>query len=93
MPPPCVGELALKCSSDELRPVAMQLLERLGVLLQQPAGALPRSLVENAAITLGRLAWMCPDALAPHVGAFLGPWYDGCEVLCTLMRCACCPHN
>ena len=54
----------------------MQLLERLVVLLQQPAGALPRSLVENAAITLGRLAWMCTDALAPHVGAFLGPWYD-----------------
>jgi hypothetical protein len=42
--------------------------------VQVPTGALPRSLVENAAITLGRSAWMCPEPLAPHVSAFLGPW-------------------
>ena len=44
------------------------------LLLQVPTGGLPRSLVENAAITLGRLAWMCPEPLAPHAVAFLGPW-------------------
>lgn len=41
---------------------------------QVPTGALPRSLIENAAITLGRIAWTCPEPLAPHAAAFLGPW-------------------
>lgn len=70
----CMGELAIKCSSDELKPFALQALERLATILQVPTGALPRSLVENAAITLGRIAWMCPEPLAPHASAFLGPW-------------------
>lgn len=39
-----------------------------------PTGALPRSLVENAAITLGRIAWVCPEPLAPHAPEFLGLW-------------------
>lgn len=137
-PNPPAGELAIKCSSEELRPIALQALERLarilqaraagcalverslntqlrgphghpslasgcGVLLachcatvraqqplpacpptpsslhppprpQVPTGALPRSLVENAAITLGRIAWVCPEPLAPHAPEFLGPW-------------------
>ncbi|KAI3424477.1 hypothetical protein D9Q98_010027 [Chlorella vulgaris] len=69
-----MGELAIKCSSDELRPIALPALEQLALILQVPTGALPRSLVENAAITLGRIAWMCPEPLAPHAAAFLGPW-------------------
>lgn len=71
---PPAGELAIKCSSDELRPIALPALEQLALILQVPTGALPRSLVENAAITLGRIAWMCPEPLAPHAAAFLGPW-------------------
>ncbi|PRW61530.1 transportin-1-like isoform X1 [Chlorella sorokiniana] len=70
----CMGELAIKCSGDELRPIALQALERLARILQVPTGALPRSLVENAAITLGRIAWVCPEPLAPHAHEFLGPW-------------------
>ena len=35
---------------------------------------IPRSLVENAAITLGRLAWAAPDALAPAAPALLPAW-------------------
>lgn len=68
------GELAIKCSGEELKPFVLGALERLVAVLQVPTGALPRSLVENAAITLGRLAWMCPEPLAPHAAAFLGPW-------------------
>lgn len=33
-----------------------------------------RSLQENAAITLGRAAWVCTDQVAPLVPHFLGPW-------------------
>lgn len=70
----CMGELAIKCSGEEVKPFALPALERLATLLQMPKGALPRSLVENAAITLGRIAWVCPEPLAPHAAAFLGPW-------------------
>eukprot|EP00882_Tetradesmus_deserticola_P012812 GHRQ01013578.1.p1 GENE.GHRQ01013578.1~~GHRQ01013578.1.p1 ORF type:complete len:146 (+),score=52.95 GHRQ01013578.1:220-657(+) len=33
-----------------------------------------RSLQENAAITLGRAAMVCPNQLAPLLPHFLGPW-------------------
>ena len=55
-------------------PLPLQVAPLALLLLQVPTGGLPRSLVENAAITLGRLAWMCPEPLAPHAVAFLGPW-------------------
>ncbi len=28
----------------------------------------------RSAITLGRVAWVCPGQLAPHLGHFMGPW-------------------
>ena len=33
----------------------------------------------RSAITLGRIAWMCPEPLAPHLEHFTGPW-------CTALR-------
>ena len=27
-----------------------------------------------SAITLGRVAWVCPAQLAPHLGHFIAPW-------------------
>lgn len=27
-----------------------------------------------SAITLGRVAWICPEGIAPHLGHFVGPW-------------------
>lgn len=33
-----------------------------------------RSLVENSAITLGRLAWVCPDIVSPHTEHFMREW-------------------
>ena len=29
---------------------------------------------ECSAITLGRVAWICPDVIAPHLGTFTGVW-------------------
>ena len=43
-------------------------------ILSAPAGSMPRSIIENSAITLGRVAWICPAALAPHLGHFCGAW-------------------
>ena len=33
-----------------------------------------KSLVENSAITLGRLAWVCPEILSPHMEHFMQSW-------------------
>jgi hypothetical protein len=35
---------------------------------------LNKSLLENSAITLGRLGWVCPELVAPHMDHFMQPW-------------------
>lgn len=35
---------------------------------------LNKSLVENSAITLGRLSWACPEVISPHMEHFMQPW-------------------
>lgn len=35
---------------------------------------LNKSLIENSAITLGRLAWVCPELVSPHMGHFMQQW-------------------
>jgi transportin-1 len=35
---------------------------------------LNKSLLENSAITLGRLGWVCPELVAPHMDHFMEPW-------------------
>lgn len=39
---------------------------------------MPRSILENVGIALGRVARICPEELAPHLGHFMGPW---CQIL------------
>ncbi|RVX15914.1 Transportin-1 [Vitis vinifera] len=39
-----------------------------------------KSLVENSAITLGRLAWVCPEIVALHMEHFMQSW---CTALST----------
>ena len=50
----CAGELAIKAQPEELAAVAMPVLERLVPILSAPLGHMPRSILENSAITLGR---------------------------------------
>lgn len=35
----------------------------------------PKTLVENCAITIGRLGSVCPEVVAPHLELFIYPWY------------------
>nr|GMC83478.1 transportin-1 [Ipomoea batatas] len=35
---------------------------------------LNKSLVENSAITIGRLAWVCPELVSPHMEHFMQAW-------------------
>ena len=49
------GEVALQQPGDAMAPYATPILERLVPVLQSPRGAVPSSLVDNSAITLGRV--------------------------------------
>jgi transportin-1 len=69
-----LGEVALQCRPDEAASFALPALERLVRILAAPAGGLPRSLVENAAVALGRIAIVAPEPMAPHAMVFVGPW-------------------
>ncbi|KAK4400660.1 Transportin-1 [Sesamum angolense] len=67
-----IGELAIKVRK-EISPVALTVVSCLVPILQHPEG-LNKSLIENSAITLGRLAWVCPELVSPHMEHFMQSW-------------------
>ncbi|KAL0393479.1 UNVERIFIED_CONTAM: Transportin-1 [Sesamum latifolium] len=67
-----IGELAIKVHK-EMSPVVLTVVSCLVPILQRPEG-LNKSLIENSAITLGRLAWVCPELVSPHMEHFMQPW-------------------
>ncbi|KAK4378198.1 hypothetical protein RND71_000060 [Anisodus tanguticus] len=67
-----IGELAIKVQK-EIAPVVLVVVSCLVSILQHAEG-LNKSLIENSAITLGRLAWVCPELVSPHMEHFLQPW-------------------
>ncbi|KAG6571007.1 Transportin-1, partial [Cucurbita argyrosperma subsp. sororia] len=67
-----IGELAVKVHQD-ISPVVMTVISSLVPILQH-AQELNKSLVENSAITLGRIAWVCPQLVSPHMEHFMQPW-------------------
>lgn len=72
-----LGELSLRCTRDDLQPVALKALENCVNVLMN-ALSLPRSLVENATITLGRIALQCAVEFAPYLYMYVGVW---CQML------------
>lgn len=69
----CAGEIALKQGAGMATYVA-PLMERLVPLLLNTKAQ--RSLTENAAVTIGRLALVCPESAAPHLSVFIKNWCD-----------------
>ncbi len=69
-----LGVIAKMCSSQDVAQFAMISLDRLLPILTAPVGALPRSLVENAAVCLGQIGKSTPDTIAPHASTFMGGW-------------------
>eukprot|EP00897_Mesotaenium_endlicherianum_P000797 jgi/Mesen1/10718/ME000090S10178 len=57
----------------EVGPIVGSTVKFLVSILSSPEGV-NRSLVENAAITLGRLGLACCDMMAPHMDVFVQPW-------------------
>ncbi|KAL4199668.1 hypothetical protein AMTRI_Chr03g52360 [Amborella trichopoda] len=74
-----IGELAVKVR-QEIAPVVLTVISCLVPIIKNAEG-LNKSLLENSAITLGRLAWVCPDLVAPHMEHFMQPW---CAALCMI---------
>ncbi|KAM0793118.1 hypothetical protein ACM66B_000597 [Microbotryomycetes sp. NB124-2] len=65
------GEIALQAGA-EMEQWVQPLMERLvPVLLSNKAA---RSLTENSAVTIGRLAIVCPATVAPHLQVFVSAW-------------------
>ncbi|PIA56714.1 hypothetical protein AQUCO_00700814v1 [Aquilegia coerulea] len=67
-----IGELAVKVH-QEISPVVMTVVSCLVPILQHTEG-INKSLIENSAITLGRLAWVCPELVSPHMEHFMQSW-------------------
>ncbi|MQL89605.1 hypothetical protein Taro_022175 [Colocasia esculenta] len=67
-----IGELAVKVG-QEVSPIVLTVVSSLVPILQSAEG-LNKSLIENSAITLGRLAWVCPELVAPHMEHFMQCW-------------------
>ncbi|KAH9321782.1 hypothetical protein KI387_016421, partial [Taxus chinensis] len=67
-----IGEIAVKVR-QEIAPTAMSIISCLVPILSNTEG-LNKSLLENSAITLGRLGWVCPEIVSPHMEHFMRPW-------------------
>ncbi|CAN8270848.1 unnamed protein product [Cochlearia groenlandica] len=67
-----IGELAVKVR-QEVSPIVTNVVSSLSMILQHGEGV-NKALVENSAITLGRLGWIRPDLVAPHMEHFMKPW-------------------
>jgi len=95
-----VGVVSKMCSPEDVHQYALLGLERMYPLLSFPVGALPRSLVENAAVCLGRISRSSGDVIAKHItSSFLAAWCgalrglrdgeekrDAYEGLCKIVR-------
>ncbi|KAF4044786.1 HEAT-like repeat [Phytophthora infestans] len=66
-----VGEIAIRIGA-EMEPYVENCLGRLISMINRPK--LPRNLVENCAITIGRLGYVCPNVVAPHLHEFAKRW-------------------
>lgn len=57
---------------SEIQPYVEPMLQRLFPLIVNPS--IQRTLLENVAITIGRLGLICPTMVAPHLENFVHPW-------------------
>ncbi|KAK9462639.1 armadillo-type protein [Lipomyces oligophaga] len=66
------GELALRLGHD-VQPWVEPLMDRIAVLFSM-AKVLEKTILENAAITIGRIGISCPELIAPKLQAFAAEW-------------------
>ncbi|ESO02172.1 hypothetical protein HELRODRAFT_65501 [Helobdella robusta] len=66
-----IGEISIK-TGEEMRPYIPLVLDRLIAIINRPNTT--KTLLENTAITIGRLGLVCPDVVAPALQQFIRPW-------------------
>uniref|UniRef100_A0A672MLW6 Transportin-1 n=1 Tax=Sinocyclocheilus grahami TaxID=75366 RepID=A0A672MLW6_SINGR len=71
-----IGEIAIQMGT-EMQPFVALVLNNLVEIINRPNT--PKTLLENTAITIGRLGYVCPQEVAPMLPQFVRPW-------CTSLR-------
>ncbi|XP_055382559.1 transportin-1 [Condylostylus longicornis] len=71
-----IGEICMKLG-EETKPYIPLVLKELIVIINRPNT--PKTLLENTAITIGRLGYVCPVEVAPFLQEFVRQW-------CTSLR-------
>lgn len=71
-----IGEISVKLGPD-MKPYIPMVLSQLINIINRPNT--PKTLLENTAITIGRLGYVCPEEVAPMLQQFIRPW-------CTSLR-------
>ena len=69
-----LGVVSKACAGPDVAQFALVALERLAPILTAPMATVPRSLVQNAAVCLGRIALTTPETVAPHAHVYMGGW-------------------
>ncbi|KAB5553948.1 hypothetical protein PHYPO_G00044520 [Pangasianodon hypophthalmus] len=60
------------CTGAEMEPYVGLVLNNLVEIINRPNT--PKTLLENTAITIGRLGYVCPQEVAPMLPQFIRPW-------------------
>ncbi|KAK5608335.1 Transportin-2 [Crenichthys baileyi] len=71
-----IGEISMQMGA-EMQPYVGMVLPNLVEIINRPNT--PKTLLENTAITIGRLGFVCPQEVAPQLQHFIRPW-------CTSLR-------
>ncbi|KAI3359256.1 hypothetical protein L3Q82_002775 [Scortum barcoo] len=71
-----IGEISMQMGA-EMQPYVGMVLPHLVEIINRPNT--PKTLLENTAITIGRLGYVCPQEVAPQLQQFIRPW-------CTSLR-------
>ncbi|RMB90075.1 hypothetical protein DUI87_33530 [Hirundo rustica rustica] len=71
-----IGEICMQMGA-EMQPYVPMVLNNLVEIINRPNT--PKTLLENTAITIGRLGFVCPQEVAPMLPQFIRPW-------CTSLR-------
>jgi transportin-1 len=67
-----IGEITVKVGAELMAPFVEHILAKLVAIINNPD--INTALLENTAITIGRLAKVCPNLIAPSMGTFLYNW-------------------
>jgi hypothetical protein len=67
-----IGEIAIQYGADMSKYTSL-LLDPLVEIINRPNT--PKTLLENTAITIGRIGLVCPNQVSPYLHSFIRVWY------------------